>query len=140
MVSAVVVFLFLVILFNFERITGSSVRVESPVISLSTDGDRFFDDPNGNTVTVDAGNLVYVKVTPAKNNKRVFIYDSKSSSKAGTFETKCYERKVDGSRCTSSLATYKIPVDLWMNGVYTVKVAGVSGKAEFTLQNSNYGG
>lgn len=87
---------------------------------------------------MDAGNLIYVKVTPSYNNKRVFIYDSKHSSKTGAFETKCLERKV--SKCLSSLATYKIPVDLWANGVYTIKVAGVSGKADFTLQNSMYGG
>ena len=136
--SAIVVFLFLIIIFNFERITGSAVRIENAIISLSAEGERFFDNPSGNAVTLDAGNLIYVKVTPAENNRRVFIYDSKHSSKAGTFETKCLERS--GSRCLSSLAAYKLPVDLWLNGVYTVKVAGVSGKAEFTLQNSNYGG
>ncbi len=132
------VLLFLIVLFNFERITGSAVQIENARISLSTDGERFFDNPRGNAVTADAGNIIYVKITPAGNNKRVFIYDSRHSSKAGSFETKCLERR--GIICTSSLAVYKIPVDLWMNGVYTVKVSGVSGKAEFTLQNSNYGG
>jgi len=138
MVPVIMVLLFLIVLFNFERITGSAVQVKKIVISLSADGERFFDNPSGNAVTVDAGNLIYVKVTPAGNNKRVFIYDSRHSSKAGSFETKCLERK--GIICTSSLAVYKTPVDLWTDGVYTVKVSGVSGKAEFTLQNSNYGG
>ncbi len=138
--SAGIVLLLAIFLFNFEKITGAAVRVENPVISLSTDGERFFDRPIGNTVTIDAGSVLYVKVFPAENNKRVFIYDSRHSSKASNFETKCYERKGSGSRCTSSLATYKTPTDGWANGVYTVKVAGVSGKAEFTLQDSTYGG
>lgn len=138
--SAGIVLLLAIFLFNFEKITGAAVRIENSVISLSIDRERFFDHPIGNTVTIDAGSVLYIKVSPAKDNKRVFIYDSRHSSRAGTFETKCFERKGSGSRCTTSLATYKTPVDTWANGVYTVKVAGVSGKAEFTLQNSNYGG
>ena len=140
MISAVAVFLFAILLFNFEKITGSAVKMSSPAISLSSDGEIFFENPKGNTVTVDAGSMLYVKLSPAENNKRIFIYDSRHSSRAGTFETNCLERKGSGSKCTSSLATYKTPVDVWANGVYTIKVAGVSGKAEFTLQNSNYGG
>ncbi len=125
-------------MFNFEKVTGSAVKSSSPKIYLSTDGERFFESPVGNEVTVDAGSMIYVKLKPAESNKRVFIYDSRYASKAGTFETKCLERK--GSKCLSSLATYKTSVDSWMDGVYTVKVSGVSGKAEFTLQNSLYGG
>jgi len=83
---------------------------------------------------------LYVKLKPAENNKRVFIYDSRHSSKASNFETKCFEKEGSGSKCLSSLAIYKTPVDKWANGVYTVKIAGVSGKAEFTLQGSNDGG
>ena len=138
MISAVAVFLFAILLFNFEKITGSAVKMSSPAISLSSDGEIFFENPKGNTVTVDAGSMLYVKLSPAENNKRVFIYDPRYSSKAGTFVTECHERK--GSKCLSSLASYKTSVDGWTDGVYTVKVSGVSGKAEFTLQNSNYGG
>jgi len=133
-----VVFLFVILLFNFEKITGSAVRIKNPVVSLSSDGERFFDNPAGNTVTLDAGNSLYVKLTPAENNKRVFIYDSRSASKASTFVTKCFKR--EGVKCVSSLAAYKTPVDRWENGLYTVKIAGVAGKAEFTLQDSAYGG
>ena len=130
--------LFAVIMFNFEGITGSVINTQKTTISLSTDGERFTDNPIGNDVEVRAGNLIYVKLTPQNNNKRVFLYDPRHSSKAGNFETRCYEQK--DTRCISSLAVYKTPVDLWMNGVYTLKIAGVSGKAEFTLQDSSYGG
>lgn len=135
-IFAAAVFLFAILLFNFEKVTGSAVRLKNPTISLSADGERYFDNPKGNAVTVDAGSLIHVKLTPAENNKRVFIYDPRYSSKAGTFVTECFERT--GSRCLSSLATYKTSVDGWMDGVYTIKVSGVSGKAEFTLQNSRY--
>jgi len=115
-----------------------AVNTQKTTISLSTDGERFTDNPIGNDVEVRAGNLIYVKLTPQNNNKRVFLYDPRHSSKAGTFETKCFE--MINNKCVSSLAVYKTPTDTWMNGVYTVKAAGVSGKAEFTLQDSKYGG
>ena len=102
------VFLFVILLFNFEKITGSAVRIKNPVVSLSSDGERFFDNPAGNTVTLDAGNSLYVKLTPAENNKRVFIYDSRSASKASTFVTKCFKR--EGVKCVSSLAGKGIPL------------------------------
>jgi len=92
----------------------------------------------GNDIIIQAGNYIYVKITPADNDKRVFIYDPRRSSKAGTFQTKCFETNID--KCKSSIALYKTPKDSWLNGVYTVKIAGVSGKAEFTLQDSTYGG
>ena len=135
-ISAVAVFLFAILLFNFEKVTGSAVKMSNPTISLSSDGEKFFENPKGNTVTLDAGSMLYVKLIPAENNKRIFIYDPRYSSKAGTFVTECNERK--GSRCLSSLASYKTSVDSWMEGVYTVKVSGVAGKAEFTLQDSGY--
>jgi uncharacterized protein (UPF0333 family) len=140
MVSAVVVILFIAVLFNIEHITGSAVNVQHSTISLSSDGENFIDNARGNTLSINAGDLIYVKLTPADNNNRVFVYDPRSSSKASTFETKCLEKKDQGSKCLSSLAVYKTPADKWMNGVYTVKIAGVSGKAEFALQNSKFGG
>jgi hypothetical protein len=128
--------LFTLIAFNFERITGSTIRTPTTTISLSEDGENFLINPVGNEIMISAGDMLYVKLSPSRNNKRVFVYDPRHSSKAGTFETKCFERS--GTRCVSSLAVYKTPVDQWTEGVYTIKVAGVSGKAEFTLENSNY--
>ncbi|MEK6856536.1 MAG: hypothetical protein AABX49_00825 [Nanoarchaeota archaeon] len=138
MISAAAVFVFLVIIFNFEKITGSVVQSDDHIISLSSDGERFFDNSIGNTVTIDAGNIIYIKLIPAENNKRVFIYNSKHVSKTEPLETKCSERR--GSKCISSLTTYRTPVDRWADGVYTVKIAGVSGKSDFTIQNSRFGG
>lgn len=135
-ISAVIVLLFTLIAFNFEKITGSAIRTSKTTIYLSDDGETFIANPNGNELVLSAGDMLYIKIKPAANNKRVFIYDPRHSSKAGTFETKCFERS--GITCTSSLAVYKTPVDQWMNGVYTIKIAGVSGKAEFTLENSRY--
>jgi len=137
-ISAVAVIVFIALLFNVERITGSAVIARNHVISLSSDGENFFDNPSGSSVVISAGDALYVKVTPSEANKRVFIYDSRHSSKAGTLRMNCFEKS--GSRCTSSLSIYKTPVDQWKNGIYTVKVAGVSGKAEFALQDSLYGG
>lgn len=136
-ISAIVVIVFVALLFNVEKLTGSAIRIQKSIISLSSDGENFIDSPSGNSVIIGGGNMLYIKLAPAENNKRVFIYDPRHSSKAGTFETKCFERQ--GIKCTSSLAVYKTPADQWMNGVYTVKIAGVSAKAEFTLQDSQYG-
>lgn len=116
--------------------TGSAVRTPKTTLFLSEDGENFIINPKGNDIVLSAGDNLYVKLKPARNSKRVFIYDPRYSSKAGTFETKCFERS--GVKCISSLAVYKTPTDQWLNGVYTIKVAGVSGKAEFTLENSNY--
>ena len=137
-ISAVIIIALLLILFNAEKITGQSVKVEKARISLSNNEQKWVESPGSEDVIVSAGSYIYVKVTPAKNNKRVFIYDSRGSSKAGTFQTSCSEFK--GSNCVVSGAKYKIPTDSWADGVYTIKIAGVEGKAEFTLKNSKFGG
>lgn len=137
LISAVIVLFLALLAFNLEKITGSTIQFEKIKISLSQDGVNFIENPTGNDLILTAGNLLYVKLQPAKDNKRVFIYDPRHSSKASTFETKCLEKS--GSNCLSSLAVYKTPVDQWMDGVYTVKIAGVSGKAEFIFENSKYG-
>lgn len=136
-ISAIVVILCSIVAFNFERITGSAVFSAKSVISLSRDGVNFIDNPRYNDLVISAGDMIYVKLVPASNNKRVFIYDPRHSSKASTFETKCLDRI--GSRCVSSLAVYKTPVDLWVDGTYTIKIAGVSGKAEFAFENPRGG-
>ncbi|MBI2105820.1 hypothetical protein HYT56_03210 [Candidatus Woesearchaeota archaeon] len=137
-ISAVAVIVFIALLFNVERITGSAVVSENHVISLSADGENFFDNPSGSSVAISAGDAVYIKITPSEANKRVFIYDPRYSSKSGSLKMSCFEKS--GSRCISSLAIYKTPVDQWKDGIYTIKVAGVSGKAEFLFQDSLYGG